>query len=163
SLTRDHGRLGFGRPPEQFPKQADVRRCRKGFGNWLRLPGRHHKREHWSRVWDGQGWLEGAQAVAFMLAMEGDPPGLVPESQPPPPPGQTHSRPGPAGGCRSGNLSARIAGYLRRLPNLGEGQGRDDIGYQFACFLVRDLALGDDIARDWLRRWDAGNLPPKGE
>jgi hypothetical protein len=78
SLTRDHEMLGFEKPPEQFPKQADVRRCHKGLGNWLRMPGRHHKRDFWSRVWDGNGWLDGNGAINFMLALEGDPSALLP-------------------------------------------------------------------------------------
>jgi hypothetical protein len=32
--------------PETFPKQASVK---GGFGNWLRLPGRHHRLDWWSR------------------------------------------------------------------------------------------------------------------
>src|SRR5262249_55418433 len=31
---------------ESFPKQRAV--APGGFGNWLRLPGRHHTRDHWS-------------------------------------------------------------------------------------------------------------------
>jgi hypothetical protein len=59
-------------------------------------------------------------------------------------------------------LDARIESYRRRLPNAGEGGGRDDIAFRFAAFLVRDLALDDDDALEWLDRWDAGNRPPKG-
>jgi hypothetical protein len=59
-------------------------------------------------------------------------------------------------------LSARIAAYVSRLPNLAEGQGRDDVAFSLACFLVRDLNLDDDIALEWLEIWDAGNDPPKG-
>jgi hypothetical protein len=59
-------------------------------------------------------------------------------------------------------LSARIAAYLTRLPNLGEGQGRDDVAYRFAAFLTRDLGLAEEIALGWLERWDSGNTPPKG-
>lgn len=33
---------------EVFPKQ----RVQSGFGNFVRLPGRHHKRPHWSRFYD---------------------------------------------------------------------------------------------------------------
>jgi hypothetical protein len=51
---------------------------------------------------------------------------------------------------------------MRRLPNLGEGQGRDDVAYNFAAFLVRDMAVSDEVALAWLERWDAGNTPPKG-
>ena len=157
SLTRDHRALGFDRAPEQFPKQADARRCDKGLGNWLRLPGRHHKREHWSRVWAGDHWLEGHEAVDFMLGLHGDTPALLPALPPPPPPRA----------CRvfvaaGGKLSDRISAYMRKLPNLGEGQGRDDVAFGFVAFLVRDLDLDDDTALKWLCQWDAGNRPPKG-
>jgi hypothetical protein len=107
-----------------------------------------------------------------MLAVGGDDPALLPAVEPdgappaaaaaPPPPSGTADpfvlRAGPG----VGNLPARIAAYLARLPNLGEGQGRDDVAYHFAAFLARDLALGDDVALSWLGRWDAGNSPPKG-
>jgi hypothetical protein len=39
---------------------------------------------------------------------------------------------------------------MARLPNLGEGQGRDDVAYRFGCWLVRDLALSDSEALTWL-------------
>src|SRR5262249_37153043 len=62
----------------------------------------------------------------------------------------------------TGNLSARIARYAARLPNLSEGQGRTKVAFSFGAFLVRDLAIADDIALSWLERWDAGNHPPLG-
>ena len=157
-LTTDHRTVGLDRAAEQFPKQADVRRCKKGLGNWLRLPGRHHKRPYWSEVWDRSRWLAGHAAIDFMLALTGDDPGLVPDVPPSLPVIRRPYRPPHA----SDNLSARIAAYLRRLPNLAEGQGRDDVAFHFAAFLVRDLSLSDSIALDWLERWDAGNSPPKG-
>jgi hypothetical protein len=40
------------------------------FGNRLRLPGRHHTREHWSRVWDGGRWREGDEAIDFIVALK---------------------------------------------------------------------------------------------
>jgi hypothetical protein len=52
---------------------------------------------------------------------------------------------------------------MARLPNLGEGQGRDDVAYHAACFLVRNLQLPDATALLWLRQWDDKNRPPKGE
>jgi hypothetical protein len=52
---------------------------------------------------------------------------------------------------------------MARLSRLSEGQGRDDIAYLFACWLVRDLRLDDDRPLGWLKFWDAGNRPPKGE
>src|SRR5262249_41801425 len=71
-LAADHQQHGFPTSPEHFPKQPDVRRCQQGFGNWLRLPGRHHKRAFWSRVWDGDRWLAEHDAIDFMLALTGD-------------------------------------------------------------------------------------------
>jgi hypothetical protein len=134
-LVRDHARHGLAKPPEVFPKQAAVD-DHNPFGNWLRLPGRHHTREHWARVWDGGGWLEGEAAVDRLLATRGGDPDLL--------------------------LSPRVASYARKLPQLGEGQGRHHVAYTFACFLVRDLHLNDALALRWLERWDAGNGPPLG-
>jgi hypothetical protein len=163
-LVRDHPRHGLSAMPETFPKQAAVSPPGQPgqYGNWLRLPGRHHKRDYWSQVWGGGRWLDGAAAVAWLLSVEGDCAGLIPaeaECRPEPPRAPPpYFRPAP-----SGSLSNLIAAYLRRLPHLGEGQGRDDVGYRFASFLVRDQALGDDTAREWLRLWDNRNRPPKGE
>jgi hypothetical protein len=58
---------------------------------------------------------------------------------------------------------ARIRGYLAKLPaGLGEGQHRDDYGFRFAAFLVRDLGLSDAEALPWLEEWDGRNAAPKG-
>ncbi|MCU0648059.1 MAG: PriCT-2 domain-containing protein [Gemmatimonadaceae bacterium] len=51
--------------PETFPKQPSTRGA---FGNWLRLPGRHHTRAHWSRLArPGTAWSVGRDAVACLL------------------------------------------------------------------------------------------------
>jgi hypothetical protein len=157
TLAADHRRHGLAAPPELFPKQAGVEPGR--FGNWLRVPGRHHGRDHWPAAWDGARWLGGPEAVAFVLTLQGDPPSLVPE---PPPPRPRPARPRRPATPPDGALAKRAAAYLKRLPNRGEGEGRDDVAYQFAAFLVRDLALADPVALDWLALWDAGNSPPKG-
>lgn len=52
---------------EAFPKQARIER----YGNWLRLPGRHHHRNHWSRVWLGERWGTADETVEAVLAMAG--------------------------------------------------------------------------------------------
>jgi hypothetical protein len=166
-LTADHRTIGLDKPPEQFPKQADVRRCEKRLGNWLRLPGRHHKRDFWSSVWSGSEWLAENDAIDFLLSLTGDDPALIPELPPSSPPAPrtyhvTSTRRTYRISSAGHNLATRIAAYLRRLPNLGEGQGRDDVAFGFACFLVRDLALADSIALEWLEVWDRSNCPPKG-
>jgi hypothetical protein len=45
---------------EIYPKQAFLDPGQKG--NWLRLPGKHPNREHWSKFWDGNAWV-GPQAL----------------------------------------------------------------------------------------------------
>src|SRR5262249_28865313 len=55
-------------------------------------------------------------------------------------------------------------------PSFGGSQGAEftsDFGVssvsQANAVALDPLALSDDAARHWLRRWDAGNRPPKGE
>lgn len=56
---------------EVYPKQEQL--PPGGFGNWLRLPGKHHTHEaHWTKVWTGGGWLEGDAACQYLLACEGN-------------------------------------------------------------------------------------------
>jgi hypothetical protein len=161
ALAVDHTRHGMGRSPEFLPKQPMIRPGR--FGNWLRLPGRHRtRRGHWSRAWDGTHWLEGRRAVEHVLALAGDPPDLVPEVPVRVLPRQ--ARPTVAYRPAAGNdLSRRIEGCMVRLPNLGQGQGRDDVAHGFAAWMARDLALSDADVLGWLFRWDSGNYPPKGD
>ncbi len=66
-LTEMYVVAGLPVRPEQFPKQSSLAEDQKG--NWVRLPGRHHTREQWARVWSGNGWLEGEQAVEHLLAI----------------------------------------------------------------------------------------------
>jgi hypothetical protein len=139
-LVADHWRYGLANPPETFPKQPRIS-GKNSYGNWCRLPGRHHTREHWPRVWNGSVWLDGAAAVDFILSLRGSPAALIPQDL---------------------ELEIRIWKYLAKLPNLGEGQGRDDVAYTFFCFLVRDLELPDAEAMRWVEEWDHGNRPPKG-
>jgi hypothetical protein len=167
-LVADHAEHGLSARPETFPKQPHI--AAGQYGNWLRLPGRHHTREHWSRVWDGSSWREGTEAVAHILTLTGDSPKLIPSQITAPPPRPepmpqtgTAPRDWSAPGFADGRLARRVGAYLAKQPNLGEGQGRDDVAYRVAAFLVRDLALSDDAALAWLRVWDAGNRPPKGD
>lgn len=68
----------YGVDAETFPKQPNLAGLK--FGNWLRIPGRHHTRDHWTRVWSGDGWLEGQQAIDYILAIAGDDPELIPDA-----------------------------------------------------------------------------------
>jgi hypothetical protein len=144
-LVKDHAARGLPKRPETFPKQPQLRDGQgdKGkYGNWVRVPGRHHTRDHCSRVWNGSEWLTGREAIDYVLALAGDSPSLIPEDV---------------------EIRYRVWKYRATLPNLGEGQGRDDVAFRFACFLVWDLAIADDlVALPYLEEWDQGNRPPKG-
>src|SRR5262249_38520008 len=74
-LTQDYADYGIEAKPEIFPKQAGI--GAEGYGNWLRLPGRHHTYDHWSRIWDGTTWLDGAAAIDYILSLEGSDPALM--------------------------------------------------------------------------------------
>jgi hypothetical protein len=79
-LTADHATLGLPTPPETFPKQPVVAPGR--YGNWLRVPGKHHTRDHWTRVCCGGSWAEGGDAIGLMLDWRPDSPDLIPPPAP---------------------------------------------------------------------------------
>jgi hypothetical protein len=166
-LCSDYRQHGLSKPPETFPKQKDVRRCDKKLGNWLRLPGKHHKRAYWSQIWDGFRWLEGDLAVGFLLDLTGDDPTLIPEvptsTQPAQPKRPTFAQ-RKSSPLMTKFLNQKAAAYISKLPTgKGVGEGRDDDGFPLACFLVRDLGLTDAEALPWMETWDNKNAEAKGE
>ena len=64
--------LGLPRKPEIFPPKRHVAKDDLPYG--LRLPGRHHYRQYYSRVYNFEAlegeneWLEGGEAIEVMLA-----------------------------------------------------------------------------------------------
>ena len=66
--------------PKSSPKQADTKSYgnnpggKQKVGNWVRVCGRHHTRDHYSAILDPNthGWLHGAAAIARILATVGD-------------------------------------------------------------------------------------------
>jgi hypothetical protein len=70
-LVRDYEAFGLARQPESFPKSP--RLTGKRIGGWIRLPGHHHKRDHYTRVWDDdrREWLEGDAAVEAIVSVTG--------------------------------------------------------------------------------------------
>jgi hypothetical protein len=78
-VVHDWERLGLASKPETFPKQPGLS-DKVRFGNWLRLPGRHHTLNYFSRVWTGQGWAKGEGAIQLILATTGDDPSLIPDT-----------------------------------------------------------------------------------
>ncbi len=66
--------------PETFPKKPKVKKDGEDvLGAWFRLPGLHHSRDHYARVWSGDEWLDdpwlsGHAAVDAMVQCIGGPP-----------------------------------------------------------------------------------------
>jgi P4 family phage/plasmid primase-like protien len=77
-LVADWAEHGLKKPPEVFPKQPGVS-IDQPFGNWLRAPAKHHRRGHWTRIYDPEGgrWLDGEPAVRRLLDVAGDDPSKV--------------------------------------------------------------------------------------
>jgi hypothetical protein len=83
-LQRDWRELGLQQEPEFFPRQKriklvnDPHDLKGACGNWVRLFGRHHKREHHTRIWDGQRVLVRDESIDWLLDHTGDDPALIP-------------------------------------------------------------------------------------
>jgi hypothetical protein len=73
-LVADYERRGLDHVPEVFPDRPTW----DHYGGWLRLPGRHHSRPHYTRVWNDEPhaesrWLVGHEAIDRILATQAAP------------------------------------------------------------------------------------------
>jgi hypothetical protein len=154
NLTCNYQFYGLPKEPEYYPRQVAVT-DKNPCGYWLRIEGRHHSKPHWSKVWDGNKWLEGAEAVAYLLALTGDSPECILGPAMPP----EDDPADPAALAR--HKERRAAGYMAKLPTgLADGDGRDQTAFNAFCFLVRDLAMSDADALRHLEAWNSQNADP---
>jgi len=65
--------------PESFPKGEKL--DPEQLGPWLRLPGRHHTNEHWSRVWNGESWVAGVDAIELIGGHTPADPDAIPRTE----------------------------------------------------------------------------------
>lgn len=63
--------------PEIFPKQNQIKP--DGYGNWVRLPGKHHKSNHYTRIWDGTEFLAGTAGIKILDDYKPQDAELIPE------------------------------------------------------------------------------------
>lgn len=153
--------------PETFPKQATV--PDGAFGNWVRLPGRHHTRAHWSRLArPGTQWVSGADAASLLLTdWPATPAAAVP-------PASVWPQPEPTGApmtrypmrCLADVPRDRarvIARYCANLPHGAEGTARSDRLFALARFLRHGMHCTTDEALPIIQAWNAGNTPPLGD
>lgn len=144
SLIANHG---LPTVPETFPKQPDLVKLK--FGNWLRLPGRHHTLDHWSKVWNGSEFVADDAAIDRILAIAGDDPQLVPQTALP----QTQG---------DDRRTIRCKAYFDKLPSSVAGQRGHDRLLQAACECLR-FGLSDGEAIDQLRDYNRRADPPWDE
>ena len=126
-LVRDWQAHGLTEAAEVFPKQEAVTAEGRGsYGNWLRLLGRHHTRDHWSRVWDGGRWLDGEPAILAILATTGTSADKIPAEalQVEKPKRAAPKRSGMSTGTGNDVEVAREAPAC--IPNSGDGLSYDD-------------------------------------
>lgn len=157
-IIRDYADQGLHQLPESFPKQPCLNEGRR-YGSWWRLPGRHHTRHHWTRVWNGTRWLEGRPAIDAILSVAGDPPALLSDSL----------RPAPAlahAGSQSSRLPTTtkhdVDDWLALLSGCEPG-GRHNALTQLAGYLLRlqvPLAIAEELCVVWN---EARNHPPRTE
>lgn len=160
--TRCHEATGI--TPETYPKQPRVNPDE--FGSWLRLPGRHHTRPHWSRVCrPGQPWCAGEDAAREILEnFPATPADVIPPLSAWPAPVAAVVAPVVRSIATTipTNRADRIARYLDKCPHGGAGTGRSDVAYTIACRLAFDFLCTESEALPLLNAWDAGNTPPLG-
>lgn len=128
-------------------------------GLYLRIPGKHHKREHWSRIWGDGEWLDAADGIEYLLSSTGDDPALLPaiELPPAPKPLETHQ-------WRSDDaVVERARKYVSRIPGAVSGGGGHNQTFHAACTVVKGFELSPDQALDVLSEWNASCLPPWSE
>lgn len=82
NLRDDWANFGLPRKPEVFPPKRVVKVDDLPYT--LRLPGRHHLRPHYSRIWNWEAepgenqWLEGGDAIEALLAVRPAPLTVLP-------------------------------------------------------------------------------------
>lgn len=158
---------GLTSEPESFPKREDRHSPKGQGGGWVRLPGRHHTRDVWARVFDGETWHDGALAVEEILSHTGDDPALIPDDAKAVVPEQ------PANGKTAAKAkpSAREKLYADNLVH--DGEGRRNAMYAEACAQWReryssrgrekcfdDLKVNERVLKTLSAFNDARCLPP---
>lgn len=151
---------------ETFPKQETVGPDRP-YGNWLRCPGKHHSRKHWSRLWQER-WLDDTESVSALLHHAGDDPRLIPDLT------NWSSRhldteslllepPGPAWTYAT-LPDKRVIAYLNAYPPAISGQGGHNVTFRIAKILVWEFNLPTEHALQLLlTHWNQRCSPPWSE
>ena len=148
---------------EHYPKQPQLDSATQ-FGNWLRIPGRHHTQPHFSRLsLPGESWRAGEDAARLLLrSWRATPAGVVPPYVAPIAE-LAHTLPAshlpPQDTDLPRDRAAVILAYLRKLPNSEPG-ARSDRLFTLARFLRQGMQCTEAEAMPILQHWNASNVPP---
>ena len=144
---------------ELRPHSPTVQDTAAKCGLYLRTPGKHHKRDHWSRFWGDGEWLDLDASVRLLLSQEGDDPALIPEIKTPP-----VTKPVVAQNWRSDDaVVERARKYVARIPGAISGSSGHNTTFHVACVLVIEFDLTQDQAFDVISEWNTTCQPPWSE
>jgi putative DNA primase/helicase len=148
-IAGDHGIEHFPKQPKPGPK---------GLGNFVRVLGRHHTYNHWSRIYDRQHgqWLAGDAAITEILSHTGDDPAIVCANTPAP---QIRRQQKRTDGHPQFNGEKKWIDDAVRQSRSGN---RNDIGLWLAVQL-RDNRIGraqaESAMREYVKQVPAGDHP----
>ena len=155
-------------PVEVFPKQPELLPHRP-YGNWVRLPGPHHKTdwysgiyEKWQDVWSGS--CEGTEAISLLLSaklndgakiididwkslVENQKPQVVPKSI-------------NVSSVASSDRISQAKKYAQNYPIAVSGKGGDQRTYHMAMMLVHGFGLTVDEGMECISDWNNRCEPP---
>jgi hypothetical protein len=141
---KDHGLEKI----ECFPKSRTSATEKGCGGGYLRTPGKHHKRNHWSRFYGADEWLTEAESVQLLLSMTGDSAALIPEIPEPPKPDPKPQRYMAAGDSTDRDEALSRDALCRLDP---------DCGYDDWLRIGAALhSAGDHMLSLWIE-WSAGS------
>jgi hypothetical protein len=130
---------------EIFPKQAQVT-IHTPYGNFMRVPGKHHKRDHWTKIrdLDRKVWLEGEAAARALIRIKGDDPAELLKAFEAAQPQQLKSRRRSAPDVNGQPDEAKVSAALAHYPN-------SDVHYDE--WLGVGMALNDWDSQGGLALW----------
>lgn len=156
---RDWESIGLDKKPDLFPMQSKLEGGKK-YGNFLRLPGRHHTYRYHTRAWTGEKWAKGDEAIDLILATEGVSPDKIPPIANPAP----EKKPATDLPLISPVSLERIQKHALALLKTRRAElakKGDKWTWWAALLLVKDLALTPEQAKPVLLEWNRTNcLPP---
>ena len=159
-LTQNWRELGLATRPETFPKQQTLAGIK--YGNWLRLPGKHHTREHWARAWYSGSWRTGEIATRVIRSTIGTDPAALPdeatEQVKTPTPRVVKSR--IQYDVPRDRIIDRAQRYVDKIDGAVSGERGHDRTFHVACVLTHGFDLSVQDALSIIRAWNSRCEPP---